>query len=302
MTEVSNPLYGSVRLLVEIPIKEQCKSLQKNLNSFFAEIAVLSETDIVNATHMARKTLKSYRAFIKLLKGCPDVSSYKEANYLLRDLGKEFSDMRDSHVREMLMTELNRSLQSTLLKELIEKNNIEKEVKENVLLSKPNHFEELSRTIKESGVLNELLDKSEIQKSCIDDGIRAAFQKSASAYSECSNLQSEDAFHEWRKRLKDLLNQIKLFRSEEQLLSDERFTNIDELCEEMGMLNDMSMLKEWVEEVGSTRKKISENSGIINFLEKKIKGFQQRLITAGEQYYQNPDLTLGDLELMITDE
>lgn len=299
MTEVSNPLYGSVRLLDDLPIKEQCKSLQKNLNRFFAEIAVLSETDIVYATHMARKTLKSYRAFVKLLKSCPGVSNYKEANYLLRDLGKEFSDMRDSHVREMLMTELNRSLQSTLLKELIKKNNIEKEVKENVLLSDPNHFEELSRTINESSVLNELLDQSEIQKSCIDDGIRAAFQKSASAYSECSNLQSEDAFHEWRKRLKDLLNQLKLFRSEEHLLSDERFTHIDELCEEMGMLNDMSMLKEWVEEVGSNRK---ENSGIISFLDKKIKGFQQRLITAGEQYYQNPDHTLGDLELMISDE
>jgi CHAD domain-containing protein len=283
----------------DLPIKEQCKSLQKNLSGFFTEIAVLSETDIVNATHMARKTLKSYRAFVKLLKNCPGVSSYKEANYLLRDLGKEFSDMRDSHVREMLMTELNRSLQSSLLKELIEKNNIEKEVKENVLLSEPNHFEELSRTIKESSVLNELLDQSEIQKSCIDDGIRAAFQKSASAYSECSNLQSEEAFHEWRKRLKDLLNQIKLFRSEEQLLSDERFTNIDELCEEMGMLNDMSMLKEWIEEIGSTRK---ENSGIISFLEKKIRGFQQRLMAAGDQYYQNPDHTLGDLELMISDE
>jgi len=302
VTEVSNPLYGSVHLLDELSLKEQCKSLQKNLNSFFAEIAVLSETDIVNATHMARKTLKSYRAFVKLMKSCPGVNNYKEANYLLRDLGKEFSDMRDSHVREMLMSELNRSLQSTLLQQLIEKNNIEKDIKETVLLSAPNHFEALSRTVNESSVLNELFGQSDIHKSCIKNSIGEAFQKSASAYSDCSNLQTEEAFHEWRKRLKDLLNQIKLFRSEEQLLSDERFSNIDELCEEMGMLNDMSMLKEWIEDVGSAQKNGSETNGITNFLDEKIKNFQQRLVKAGEQFYQNPDTTLDGLELMISDE
>jgi len=300
--EVSNPFYGSVRLLDELSLKEQCISLQKNLNEFFGEIAVLSKTDVVNATHMARKALKSYRAFVKLMKNCPGVNNYKEANYLLRDLGKEFSDMRDSHVREMLMSELNRSLESTLLKQLIEMNDVEKEVKENVLLSEPNHFEELSKKVKESIVLNQLFDQSEIQKPCIEESIRAAFLKSISAYSDCSNLQTEEAFHEWRKRLKDLLNQIKLFRSEEQLLSDERFTHIDELCEEMGMLNDMSMLKEWVEEVGSARKSMGETSGIISFLDKKIKGFQQRLLIAGEEFYHNPDTTLGGLESMISDE
>lgn len=299
MTEIPNPLYGSVCLLDEQPLKKQFKSLQNIFKSVFEKIAEYSESDIINATHQARKTLKSYRAFVKLLKDCSEVKTDKEANYLLRDLGKEFSAMRDSHVREMLLTELNRSLQSTLLQKLINKNDLEKETKEKTLLNNPNHFDQLYNTIKQSSLLNELLNQSEIQQSCIVDSLKTAFKKSESAYFGCSDLETEKAFHEWRKRLKDLLNQLKLFRSEQYLLSDDRFIRIDELCEEMGLLNDMSMLKEWVEETGLSKEKGSEYNGIINFLSKKISVFQKRILEEGNQFYQTPDATFHDLESMI---
>ena len=299
MIEIPNPLYGSVCLLDEQPLKKQFKSLQNIFKSVFEKIADYSESDIINATHQARKTLKSYRAFVKLLKDCSEVKNDKEANYLLRDLGKEFSAMRDSHVREMLLTELNRSLQSTLLQELIEKNDLEKERKEKTLLHNPNHFDQLYKTVKQSSLLNELLNQSEIQQSCIVDSLKTAFKKSESAYSECSDLETEEAFHEWRKRLKDLLNQLKLFRSEQYLLSDGRFIHINELCEEMGLLNDMSMLKVWVKETGSRQEKDSDYNGIIKFLDKKISVFQKRILEAGNQFYETPDATFHDLESMI---
>lgn len=302
MTEVSNPLYGSLSLANESSLQKQCVALQKIFRIFFREIADISKSDIVTATHKARKALKSYRGFVKLLKNCQGVKDYKRANYLLRDLGKEFSEMRDSHVRNMLMAELNRPLQSHMLPILIEKNNEEKENKENILLSTPNHFDVLSSTILESTLLNHFLSDANIQKSCLETGLKSTFQKSALAFFSCSEMQTEDLFHEWRKRLKDLLNQIKLLMPEQDLLSDERFTQIDGLCEDMGTLNDMAMLKQWIEETTATSKKTDDYSGILNFLDNKIFEFQKRLLSQGDVFYKEPQKTMNQLESMISDE
>jgi CHAD domain-containing protein len=302
VTEVSNPLYGSLSLAGKSSLQKQCIALQKIFQTFFGEIADISKNDIVTATHQARKALKSYRGFVKLLKNCNGIKDYKGANYLLRDLGKEFSEMRDSHVRSMLMEELNRPLQSQLLQNLIEQNNQEKENKESILLSTPNHFDVLSSTILESSLLNHLLSDADIQKSCLDAGLESTFQKSARAFSSCSDIQSEDLFHEWRKRLKDLLNQIKLFLPEQDLLSDERFTQIDGLCEDMGSLNDMAMLKQWIEETTATTNETDDYSGILNFLDNKITVFQKRLLSQGDVFYKEPQKTMNQLESMISDE
>ncbi len=302
MTELSNPLYGSLRHSAKCSPKKQCITLQEDFVLFFGEIAALSTSDVINATHQARKALKSYRAFVKLLKKCPGVQDYKEANYLLRDLGKEFSDMRDSHVRHMLLSELNGKLQLNFLRTFINKNSEEVEVKEKVLLSDPNHFDGLKRTISQSTVLQDLFDKADIQPSCIKEGLSSSFNKSEAAYIDCSNLITEDAFHEWRKRLKDLLNILKLFKNEQVLLSNEQYSQMNELCEEMGLLNDMAMLKEWIEENESAWNDPQEHSGIVSFLDDKISGFQQRLLTAGEHFYMHSDKTLDELKILYSDE
>lgn len=301
MPELTNAFYGSIRLNDEEPFEQQYVNLQQRFADYFEEIASCSETDILNATHQARKSLKSYRAFVKLLRDCPDIKDWKSANYLLRDLGKEFSDMRDAHVRGMLLKELNLRLQSPLLLELIEKNDREIVNKEKVLLTHPNHFAELSRHISQSDLLRELINGDTIQKNCIEAGLGLAFHKSFVAYSDCKDQKTEDVFHEWRKRLKDLLNQIKLFRDEEELITNEQYIRIDSLCEEMGMLNDVAMLKEWVEDLPPDEQEKAGIRGIIDFLEKKISGFQNRLLTAGNSFYDNPDKVLQTLVNMVNE-
>lgn len=300
--ELSNSYYGSVCLVNDQSINQQSKALQSNFVDFFEEIAALSKTDVVNATHQARKLLKSYRAFVKLMRACPDVSEWKAANYLLRDLGKEFSDMRDAHVREMLLTELNNSLQLSFLQTLVSENRDIIKAKEKILLRQPNHFNKLSRHIKESNLLNNLFKKAHPQEKCVIESLRIAYHKSLSAYLESNNLKTEEAFHEWRKRLKDLLNQLKFFRPEEDLRSDERFTLIDSLCEEMGMMNDMAMLKDWIEKLESSPPLNSESAGMVSFLEKKISGFQQKLVNNGNSFYKYPDKVLHNLERLIRHE
>lgn len=302
MTELSNPLYGSLSINDENSLRNQCKNLQKDYNRFFDDIVSLSKSDILNATHKARKTLKSYRAFVKLLKNCPGVYNYKGANYLLRDLGKIFSDLRDSHVREILLKELNSRLKSEFLKVMIKKNLTEIEQQEKVIMNAANYFDELRKTVSTSAVLDELLNESDIQKTCITEGITSSFNKSEKAFNECSNSETEEAYHEWRKRLKDLLNQLKLFKDEKYLESDKRFSNIDQLCEEMGMLNDMAMLKKWIEETISGHNKINQDKELIIFLDDNINELQQRLLTSGEQFYLHPEYTLNELKSLISDE
>ena len=283
-------------------MNQRCFDLHTELEDYFKQIAVHSRTDIVIATHQARKSLKSYRAFVKLLRACPEAADWKPANYLLRDLGKEFSDMRDTHVRGMLLSELNVNLKSPFLQKLIGKNSNETDNKEKVLLSKPNHFDKLYKKTKESAILIDLFKQSRLNKDCIVESFKVALQKSHTAFSDSRELETEEAFHEWRKRLKDVLNQLKLFRNEEKLIEDEQFSHINTLCEEMGMLNDMAMLKEWIEEYESDPKKEVEATGILRFLEKKIANFQHRLSDSGSHFYEDSDEVMHNLESLIRDE
>lgn len=296
MPELSNSFYGSLRLFEKLSMNQLCIKLYRDFENYFGQIADQSRTDIVNATHQARKALKSYRAFVKLFRDCPEAADWKPANYLLRDLGKEFSDMRDAHVRGMLLTELNGSLKLPVLQKLIEENSRKTAAKEKVLLSRPNHFDELNSTIKESAVLSDLFKQSHIDEDCIVEGFRSTFRKSYEAFSDSRQVKTEEAYHEWRKRLKDLLNQLKLFRYEQDLIENEQYIRIDTLCEEMGMLNDMAMLKEWIEQ------REAESAGIIRFLDKKISGFQKRLTKSGSSLYTNPDEVLSELEHLIKNE
>ncbi len=300
--ELSNSFYGSLPLYEEVSINRLCITLYTQLENYFEQIAEQSEKDIVNATHQARKTLKSYRAFIKLMRTCLQTEDWKSANYLLRDLGKEFSEMRDAHVRGMLLSELNKNLKSRILQKFIEENRNQTEKIEKVLLSQPNQFNELSRQIRESAILNKLFKQTLIRKKCIIESFSITFLKSYEAFTGSQQIKTEEAFHEWRKRLKDLLNQIKLFRPERDLVDNKQFIRIDTLCEEMGMLNDMAMLKEWIEDEVSKYEKETESAGILTFLDKKINSFQHRITESGNSFYHDRDEILHSLELLIQNE
>lgn len=168
--------------------------------------------DIITSTHTLRKGLKRVRALVKLIRHTKPADLYISTNRQLRDWGRIFSDLRDAHVRSMVINQLSelaefQSLHSELNR-LIELNHKETEVLEKSLLHQNSTFSRLKKEIEKNGNFKEYFSSDELNAHDLDRGLKNSFNKSYEIFCIVQKHNVPEDLHEWRKRLKDVQYQL----------------------------------------------------------------------------------------------
>lgn len=270
---------------------------QKSTESIFNELTgllhyygVSAKRNVVESTHQIRKKLKFFRAFAKLLRDDSDPLPAREVNRFLRDSGRTFSDLRDSHVRSLLLTsELHKEFQpdpKEFSQFLNEKAHEEKDILEKALLE-TGQFTLFADRIGGEPTLQSYFTKTSRDYKPVLKGYLKSFTNSATAFEKSRSSVNPEDLHEWRKRLKDVQYQTELipFNQSEPFLRF--YEEVSALCTTLGDINDLSMFRDWLETLHEPKVYSDALSTFSDEIHQKHENMVELVTTKGRDLYHN---------------
>jgi CHAD domain-containing protein len=271
-------------------LSKSCRDVFRDLTEFLSEFAKNAPETTEESTHQIRKKLKFFRAFVKLLKQCRSRVDYASVNILLRDWGREFSELRDAHVRRFLLSDSfsrPEKFQPTVPETLIAINEREIVLLEKRFVGDSNRFFTLMEQLKTSAILSDFFEHLEADPDLVKAGFTESFLKSRDAFQNGVSNKESEQMHEWRKRLKDVQYQMELLMAGSQDLSQSKYPEVVNLCEKLGALNDLHMLIEWVKNVPDSTIKESEINEFLTKRRQQAKSLRNETVEFGTALYES---------------
>lgn len=187
---------------------------------------------------------------MKLLKGLKQSEETSAVNLILRDVGRNFSELRDAHVRQLLLFELknhsNNAPYQTIFEQLEKLNQSAIKHTEHSMLVEEKEFLALKEFWENNDKLNTyfLIHNSDPQKTV--EEFSQSYLKSFNAFTVSIESLDPNLLHEWRKRLKDVQYQFELLYDNLNRDIQKYYLLIQELCNVLGELNDYDMMNRWI--------------------------------------------------------
>lgn len=232
---------------------------------------------------------------MKLLKGLKQPEESTTVNVILRDVGRNFSCLRDAHVRQLLLIELNNHPNNAPYQSIFEQfeklNQSAVKQSEHSMLVEENEFLSLKELLVNNDKLNSyfLIHNPDPQK--IVEEFALTYLKSFNAFSNSLDSSDPNLLHEWRKRLKDVQYQFELLYDSLNSDIQKHYVFIQDLCNVLGELNDYDMMNRWI---ADNHHKLQVDENLYTLLSDELVKQQESLLngaqTNGKKLYRcTPD-------------
>jgi CHAD domain-containing protein len=260
--------------------------ISDSLISNILEYAKSSDSDPATAIHEIRKKLKMLRALLKMLRYTGDQKMFEQANLLLRDLGRLMSEIRDAHVRNITLTEIeiNNGLKNfeRIVQEIIETNTLQVKHLEEVYFVKFNVFNRLISKLETSDHIFNFLNSCSFDRVKILEGYSKTYEDGFNSFFTAFVYPSSELLHEWRKRLKDL-NSQSIYLGTHLPDMGINLSEMDMLSDILGEDHDYWMLSDWITEQSWS----DINLPAIHKFVEKIEEKRAKLQRSAEYYGKN---------------
>lgn len=189
------------------------RRLAERLVDDAVEMIETKDDDPAETIHEVRKQLKKFRAVLRLVRDEAGEEVFRRDNVDARDLGRKLSPVRDASVRVSALDHLREDLDDDSPAEVItpirrrlvsrQRRALSTIRRRSVLPSIAGSLAKLRRRVRAWP-----LEKEGFQ--CIEPGLRRVYRQAKRAEAEAYSARTDVAFHEWRKRAKDLRYHVDL--------------------------------------------------------------------------------------------
>ncbi len=274
-----------------VNISEYLRSIAYDKIEEISHYASQASQQMEESTHIIRKRLKFLRALLKLTRHCSDSDAYKNLNITLRDHGREISACRDYHVKGILLQEIgqNRLFGSVqpVVEELTHINQKGTEQEERKLLSgAPNSYERISSQLLNNGDFENYFLNPLIDTESVLEGFSIAYLKSSNAFHEGYISHNAKSLHEWRKRTKDIQYQLEILNDSLPDSFYPAYTDLAELCEVLGRINDLYMFLSWIQGIVQTLEYNEHIPALSSGIKQEINKLKRKAEVNGNSLYQ----------------
>lgn len=244
-----------------------------------SEELISASNDVEEMIHEVRKRCKRVRAIVRLLR--PHAKPlYRQENATFRDIAQRFSSFRDTDVRLETFDELvgpDESERFAPLRDLLVRR------RDTGLLQ-----EQVSLTAREVIEVRERLKRADIPNESfklIGPGLRFCYGRGRRAMSKAYKKQEETAFHEWRKRVKDLGYQMQILRELWPPMLKRLRTELDELGDLLGKEHDLTVLGETISKQADDQVRKQDLQRFLELTETRKLKLQTEAQAAGQRLY-----------------
>ena len=275
----------------EFKKKESVRKAVKRLGRKRIEKALceLKHCERLEAVHEVRKEIKQLRALLRLVRAAMAQSDYHHCSDLLRETAAHLAAARDAYVKVSALVDLIAHFKSELSSHSFDK--IKRGLSKNCRIQQA----ELSRRRapqKVSRLLNKLsTDFSSLTLktsgwAAIAPGIRRSYRSGRRGYRSAKKSPRPEHFHEWRKRVKDLLYQIGLLCPiwPEQMKAAE--SELKHLGERLGDDHDLFLLTEGGAMKRFQKEAQQEAEPLKALVEERQRELRAQALAVGARFYQ----------------
>ena len=199
--------------------------------------------DLAPRVHEMRKAVKKLRGLLRLVR--PVFPDAVAENAVLRDAGRSLSSLRDAAVQLATAEKLSASLPEDRREALLVP-----------FREAAQHHD--SRAEEEmlpffATVMDSLILRTEGWRldregwDALEPGLAATWTAARRAMKATRENPNPDALHEWRKRVKDHWYQARLLKPIWPQMMEPHITAADDLGELLGLVNDLSVFRDWID-------------------------------------------------------
>lgn len=208
-------------------------------------LETLEKSARFEAVHGVRKEIKKLRSILRLTRGEIGKTTYRKHNQTLREAAGLLTAFRDAQVKLSAFDDLAKHFKDTLpahseIKNALRDNCRAEEKKLSVAV------EPLKAILSES---KEELDHLKLKSKgwqAIGPGLKKIYGRGQEAFETVDREPSEENFHEWRKRVKNLGHQLSLLYPARPRKLGSRMEKLEKLGDLLGDDHDLFMLREFV--------------------------------------------------------
>jgi CHAD domain-containing protein len=257
------------------------KELKPALAGYIRESQLLLKKSVVpdeKTVHDVRVLMKKSRAVLKL--SAPQLDkTYLERDFAsLREVGRILRSWRETSVRRKTLKELRKENPKIFSR-------LEENVPLSDMLEKPETVREPSAEMKIAlGQMADLLNKTSyrirflsmksLDPQLLLKELEITYSDIADIYLTCRNNPKPETLHKFRKRAKDFLYQLYIFRPLNPSVIRALEKKLDRMTQNLGKFNDLTQL---VKDLGYNYK-MNKNLPAMDELVVNIRGVQDRLI------------------------
>ena len=169
--------------------------------------------DPVGAVHSARKAVKKERSLLRLARGTMSPRQRRHENRALRDAARGFSGVRDADVMIETITHLSDRFAGQLPESAFT------EIADQLQRTRDTGRDQAAgstldaRAVQELAAVRLRIDDWQLTQtgwSAIESGLLRSYRDGRKAFARAQREPSDETFHAWRKRVKDLWYQERL--------------------------------------------------------------------------------------------
>jgi len=275
---------------------KKTQSLSENVRRLYKKgtknvIRALDGPDDLQGIHLARKEIKRLRAVLRLLR--PEIND-RDCRRVMRPLQKAaklLGPPRDARVLLETLQELSRRFADALPQQslaVLGATLIENCAAAHAEFDRNEAARRVCRLLKKS---QKSMRKIKLKRSwrSLELGLGKTFGSSRAAFEIAYTEQSPENFHDWRKRVQDVRNQIELLdsRKETSLGEDLKF-----LSQTLGFDHDIFLLRHFFESHYSTKTQKAKIRPLDQSLRPYEEKLRQSVLTRGTTFYEKQLLGL----------
>lgn len=274
------------------PVTGSIKRIAHELNSQSIEAlrnAVGREHEVI---HDVRKNLKKIRAVIRLIRDELGNEIYKKENTHYRDAGRQISDLRDAtsliealdRLKGLYEKDLEHKYYIAVKEYLVEK----RDKMSDQLLNEESILENLEKSILEADKRIQDWPIRNNSFATIKRSFLRVYQRGFSMLGYCMKDNSSEHLHEWRKRAKYLMYQLRVLLPLWPGMIERFDAEVNQLTDFLGNDHDLALLTLQINANDGFSK--DGNPDIINVLIKnRRKVLQEQAFLLGKKIYaENP--------------
>ena len=201
--------------------------------------------------HELRKQLKKLRAIVRLVEDELGQRIADRDNKALRDLGRRLSPARDASVRVAAMDQLVNGKGNGALKRLQAVTTLRKRLatRQTSALGVVRRNSDLTAIRRELESLRRRVRRWPLRKEgydCLERGFRRSYRRGRSGLAEAYASRTDEAFHDWRKRAKDLRYQAGLLEPVWPSIMKDFEKTLHKLTDRLGDDHDLADLRSFI--------------------------------------------------------
>jgi CHAD domain-containing protein len=230
----------------ETPIQGLRRIAQGRTRDALQQLRQESDEDTAVAVHEARKDLKKLRSVLRMVRDEIGDDVYRRENTRFRDAGRMLAGARDAEVKLETLQSLTARYDGRLSEETL------------APFAKALEDERQRESqLDDQGVLERAVAEIEAGEAAVDDwplraddwsliepGLERAYRRGRSRFADVRTEASDEAVHEWRKRVKDLWYQLRIVRNAWPEVLNETADQAHELSDLLGDHHDLAVLRD----------------------------------------------------------